>query len=182
MNLSIQVFNCLLIHSTSIVAIPQTQLKFEDYQKMVECVRKNGLTPFATPFDEASVDWCERLDLPVIKVASCSADDWPLLRRIAESKRPVICSTGGLLLRQIDEVVSFFNRREIPLAVMHCVGIYPVPRNHLQMDQVRQLRRRYSDLVIGYSAHESEADLDAVTLHSSGALERQSDYLLRIFR
>jgi len=153
----------------------ETQLTFEDYQKMVECVRKNGLTPFATPFDEASVDWCDRLDLPVIKVASCSADDWPLLRRIAESKRPVVCSTGGLLLRQIDEVVSFFSRREIPLAIMHCVGIYPVPWGYLQMDQVRQLRRRYGDLVIGYSAHESEADLDAVTLAvASGAalLER----------
>jgi sialic acid synthase SpsE/quercetin dioxygenase-like cupin family protein len=153
----------------------ETRLTFEDFATMVKVARENDMIPFATPFDEPSVDWCESLNLPVIKVASCSATDWPLLRRIAQSKRPVICSTAGLSLRQIDDVVGFFRQRTLPLAIMHCVGIYPPPRQHLQLDQIRQLRNRYPELVIGYSAHESAADLDTVALAvSSGAalLER----------
>jgi sialic acid synthase SpsE/quercetin dioxygenase-like cupin family protein len=153
----------------------ETRLRYEDYEQMVEEARKGNLIPFATPFDETSVEWCEALKLPVIKIASCSANDWPLLHRIAQTNHPVICSTAGLSLRQIDEVVTFFRKRKIPLAIMHCIGIYPVPRQHLQMDQIRQLRQRYPDLVIGYSAHESAVDLDVVTIAvASGAalLER----------
>ena len=153
----------------------ETRLSYEDYEHMAEETRKSNLVPFATPFDEASVDWCETLDLPVIKIGSCSATDWPMLRRVAQTNRPVVCSTAGLSLRQIDDVVTFFRQRQIPLAIMHCIGIYPVPLQHLQMDQVRQLRERYSDLVIGYSAHESATDLDVVALAvASGAalLER----------
>ena len=153
----------------------ETRLSYDDYEQMAEEARKGNLIPIATPFDEASVDWCEALDFPVIKIASCSATDWPLLRRIAQANRSVVCSTAGLSLRQIDEVVTFFRQRQIPLAIMHCIGIYPAPRQHLQLDQIRQLRERYPDLVIGYSAHESPADLDVVALAvASGAaiLER----------
>ncbi len=153
----------------------ETRLDYASYARLAEEAREVGLTPFATPFDEASVDWCESLALPVIKIASCSATDWPLLRRIVQANRPVVCSTAGLSLQQIDEVVTFFRQRRVPLAIMHCVGIYPTPRQQLQMDQVRQLRERYADLVIGYSGHEAAADVDVAALAvASGAalLER----------
>jgi N-acetylneuraminate synthase len=153
----------------------ETRLGYDSYQRMADAARQAGLVPFATPFDEASVDWCESLDLPVLKIASCSATDWPLLRRVAQAGRPVVCSTAGLSLRQIDDVVGFFRQRRVPLAVMHCVGIYPTPPQHLRLDQVRQLRERYPDLVIGYSGHEAVGDLGAVGLAvASGAalLER----------
>ena len=153
----------------------ETRLSYDDYEQMAAEARKGNLIPIATPFDEASVEWCEALDFPVIKIASCSATDWPLLRRVAQANRSVVCSTAGLSLRQIDDVVTFFRQRQVPLAIMHCIGIYPAPRQHLQLDQIRQLRQRYPDLVIGYSAHESSADLDVVALAvASGAaiLER----------
>ncbi|MDA2923039.1 N-acetylneuraminate synthase family protein [Acidobacteria bacterium AH-259-L09] len=142
----------------------QTRLSYEQYEQLVQESHDNGLVPFATSFDEASVDWSESLELPVIKIASCSATDWPLLRRIAQAKTPVVCSTAGCSWLDIDNVVTFFTERKIPLAIMHCVGLYPVPRQHVSMDQVRQLRQRYPDLVIGYSGHESVDDLDLVQL------------------
>ncbi len=83
--------------------------------------------------------------------------------------------SGTLSLRQIDDIVAFFRQRTLPLAIMHCVGIYPVPRQHLQLDQIRQLRNRYPELVIGYSAHESASDPDAVALavaNGAALLER----------
>ncbi len=153
----------------------ETRLPYEAYEVMAKEALRFDLVPIATPFDEASVDWCESLDFPVIKIASCSSNDWPLIRRIAEAGRPVICSTGGATLREVDDVVAFFRQRQIPLVVNHCIGIYPVARHELQMDQVRQLRERYPELVVGYSAHEGSTDLDAVTFAvASGAalLER----------
>lgn len=142
----------------------ETRLSYDAYAQMIEETRRQGLVPFATPFDEASVDWCEGLELPVIKVASCSATDWPLLRRVGRTCKPVVCSTAGLTLQQVDDVVTYFREEHVPLAIMHCIGIYPAPRAHIQMDQVWQLRQRYPDLVVGYSAHESAADVDIVAL------------------
>jgi sialic acid synthase SpsE/quercetin dioxygenase-like cupin family protein len=138
----------------------QTRLTTRDYQDLAQAAVDCGLVPFATPFDEESVALCEALEFPVIKIASCSATDWPLLRRVAQSNRPVVCSTAGLSVKDIDEVVAFFRSRRVPLAIMHCVGIYPTPRERLQLDLIRVLRARYPDIVIGYSGHETATDLD----------------------
>ena len=94
----------------------------------------------------------------IIKVASCSAKDWPLLEAIADSGKPVICSTGGLSTEDIDNVVSFFQHRAVHFALMHCVSIYPTPDEKLCLRQIRALCERYPDTVIGWSTHESPED------------------------
>jgi len=153
----------------------ETRLNYKDYKLMANEALKNKLIPIATPFDEHSVDWCDTLDFPVIKIASSSANDWPLLHRVAESNRNVVYSTADVSIGQIDEVVNYFNKYKTQITILHCVGIYPTPSDKVQLDQIRQLRERYKDLVIGYSAHESPKDIDIVKLAvASGAsiLER----------
>jgi sialic acid synthase SpsE/mannose-6-phosphate isomerase-like protein (cupin superfamily) len=136
-----------------------TELSWEDFRTLVTHARAIGLRVYATPFDEASVDRCIEFEFDVIKIASCSAYDWPLLDRVAEAKRPVICSVAGLALNEVDDVVDFFGSRDIPLALLHCVGAYPTPVADLQLDQVSQLRHRFPAVPIGYSGHESGDDL-----------------------
>ena len=65
------------------------------------------MNAICTPFDEESVIPIVKMGFDVLKVASCSAKDWPLLEEVAKSNLPVIFSTGGLQLCEIDEVVSF---------------------------------------------------------------------------
>ena len=80
----------------------------------------------ATPFDERSVDLCVELGLHIIKLASSDINDWVLIERIAATKRPVIASTGGSSVKDIDDLVTFFTTGAIPLAINHCVSLYPV--------------------------------------------------------
>jgi N-acetylneuraminate synthase len=108
----------------------------------------------ATPFDEKSVDFCQELDLPIIKVASASSIDWPLLERIAQPKKPVIISVGGASEQEIDNLVDYFTRREIPLALNHCVAAYPTEDLDLQLNQIDWLKHRYPNVAIGFSSHE----------------------------
>ena len=108
----------------------------------------------ATPFDEASVALCAQLDLPIIKVASSDINDWPLLEAIAHTRRPVIISSGGAALKSLDDVVTFFGNRRIPLAINHCVSLYPSEDSELELNQIDFLRERYPDHVIGFSTHE----------------------------
>lgn len=136
-----------------------TVLTAEEFARLVQHARSAGLRPYATPFDEASVDRCLEFGFDMIKIASCSAYDWPLLQKIARTRLPVICSVAGLGLNEIDDVVDFFSGARCPLALMHCVAAYPTSVEDLQLDQIRQLAARYAGVPVGYSGHERPSDL-----------------------
>jgi N-acetylneuraminate synthase len=125
-----------------------------EYKLLIDAIKENGCIPMATPFDEASVKLCEDLDLPIIKIASSDLNDWPLIERIAKTKKPVIVSTGGASMKDMDDFVTFFRHRNIPISVNHCVSIYPAEDNELELNQIDFLKNRYPDLVIGFSTHE----------------------------
>ena len=131
-----------------------TQVTVEDYAKMVNAIRMASCISMATPFDERSVDLCCELGIQILKIASSDLNDWMLIEKIAKAKKPVIVSTGGSSLKDIDDLVRFFDNRHIPLAINHCVSLYPSEDNELDMNQIDFLRNRYPDHVIGFSTHE----------------------------
>jgi sialic acid synthase SpsE len=137
--------------------ITETRLSKEDYGVLVEAIRKSGCIPLATPFDDKSVDLCVEFEMPMIKVASADSNDWLLLEKIARTKKPVMLSTGGLSLKDMDDVVTFFGNRNIPLAINHCIAAYPTEDNELELHQIDFLKKRYPDHVIGFSAHDYHA-------------------------
>ena len=142
----------------------ETRLSDASFQELVREMRDNGFQTVCTPFDEPSVDKIEAHAIESIKVASCSFTDWPLLERIAQSDKPVIASTAGATLEEIDNVVSFFLHRHKQLTLMHCVAEYPTPDASLQVNQIALLQARYPDCRIGYSTHESPDNTLAVAL------------------
>ena len=131
-----------------------TRLSRDELAQLVEAVRRNNCIRMATPFDEASVDLCEDLGIEVIKIASSDITDWTLLERIAKARKPVAVSTGGASLRSMDAMVTFFENRHIPLAINHCVSLYPSEDSDLELNQIDFLRWRYPDVTIGFSSHE----------------------------
>lgn len=139
-----------------------TRLSNEEFARLAEEVRSLGMVTMATPFDEESVDVIEGMGLDVIKIASCSAADWPLLERAAEVNKPVIASTGGLSRKDINNLISFFEHRRVHFGVMHCVSIYPTPPELLQLNQVSRLKEWYPNRTIGFSTHEDPDALSPV--------------------
>ena len=131
-----------------------TKLSKSDFVVLVEEIRKVSCIPMATPFDEGSVDLCVEFDFPIIKIASSDVNDWPLLEKTASTRRPVIVSSGGASEKDLDDIVTFFDRRDIPLAINHCVSLYPSEDSELDLDQIDFLHARYPDHVIGLSTHE----------------------------
>jgi len=131
-----------------------TQLDLDEYAALVKAIREANSIPMATPFDERSVDVCCELGIQILKIASSDLNDWMLIEKIAKAKKPVIVSTGGSSLKDIDDLVRFFDNRHIPLAINHCVSLYPSEDHELEMNQIDFLRNRYPDHVIGFSTHE----------------------------
>ena len=142
----------------------ETRLSTDDYRKLKDAMVDRGFLTACTPFDEASVDLAEEHGFSILKIASCSFTDWPLLERIGGASVPVIASTGGARLDDIDRVVSFFGHRDRPLALMHCVAVYPTPPAHLELNQIDLFRRRYPDVRVGFSTHEPPDMLEPIVL------------------
>lgn len=132
-----------------------TRISNEDLAEMVAAIRQNGCIPMATAFDEKSVDVCvDMLGIEMFKIASSDINDWFLIEKIASTRKPVIVSTGGSSLKDLDDLVTFFTRRNIPLALNHCVALYPSEDSELELNQIDFLRDRYPDITIGLSSHE----------------------------
>jgi sialic acid synthase SpsE len=131
-----------------------TRLQSEDYATMVQAIREANCIPMATPFDEKSVDFCSELGIPILKLASSDCNDWILIEKMAKTKKPVIVSTGGSSLKDIDDLVTFFGNRRIPLAINHCVSLYPSEESEIELNQIDFLRSRYPNHIIGFSTHE----------------------------
>lgn len=132
----------------------ETALTEEQFATLVTAIRSASCVPMATPFDEKSVEMCERLGLPILKLASSDVNDWPLIERVATTRKPVLASTGGSSQKDVDDLVTFFDRRDIPLALNHCVSLYPTEDVDLELNQIDFLRNRYPGHVIGFSTHE----------------------------
>lgn len=131
-----------------------TAMSLDDYHTLAKAIRQSGCITAATPFDEKSVDYCVELGIQFIKIASSDINDWVLIEKIAKVKKPVIVSTGGSSLKDLDDLVTFFTNRNIPLAINHCVAIYPSEDNELELNQIDFLKKRYPNNAIGLSTHE----------------------------
>tara|TARA_B100000795_G_scaffold269589_1_gene259475 strand:+ start:6790 stop:8319 length:1530 start_codon:yes stop_codon:yes gene_type:complete len=135
-----------------------TQLSQKEWEILFKAVKNEGLLTMCTPFDNESVPIISDMGFDIIKVASCSAKDWPLLEDIAFASLPVVASTGGLKINDVDNLVSFFEHRGVAHALMHCVSIYPIPQDDFHLNHIDTLRKRYKKTVIGWSTHEDQDD------------------------
>ena len=142
----------------------ESALSAADFKLLKDEIVKSGFISVCTPFDENSVSLVEAHDFDIIKIGSCSFTDWPLLERIAGTDKPIIASTAGASLEDIDRVVLFFEHREKQFALMHCVGEYSTPDEYLELNQIDLLRKRYAGIPVGYSTHEDPGNLDAVKI------------------
>ena len=149
----------------------ETKLSKDDFSKLTDVIRDHGFITMCTPWDEPSVDLMEELDYDIIKIASCSFTDWPLLERVVKTARPIIASTAAAELEDIDKVVSFLSHRNKQFAIMHCVGEYPCLREHLELNQIDFFRSRYPGEQIGFSTHEDPDNLESIKIAvAKGAL------------
>ena len=134
-----------------------TRLSKGQFREIADYIRSKDLVTIATPFDNESLPWLEDLDISVVKVASCSVDDWPLLRDICKINKRIIISTGGASIEQLKDVYSLFKNHNRDFAFMHCVGEYPTPIECSNLNRIKRLREEFPDIVIGFSSHASPA-------------------------
>lgn len=110
-----------------------------------------GVGWFATAFDEQSADDLDALKVPAFKIHSGGLTDAPLLKHVAAFGKPVLLSTGGGGLEDIDRAMDILQPG--PVALLHCTASYPLKAEEANLRMILTLRERYPDTVIGFSSH-----------------------------
>jgi N-acetylneuraminate synthase/N,N'-diacetyllegionaminate synthase len=132
------------------------ELSAEGFRQLSHACRAIGIDFLATPFDMPSLEMLLALDVPAIKIASPDIKDIVLLRSAAESRRPLIVSTGAADLSEITEAVRLLRAGGAgELALLHCVSAYPTPFEEQNLNAVATLRNTFG-CVTGYSDHSRE--------------------------
>jgi len=129
---------------------------------------KHGLIFFSAPFDEASADALEALDVALYKVPSGEITNLPLLRHVAAKGRPVILSTGMATLEEVEQAVAAIRAAgDPPLALLHCLSAYPAPVEEVNLRAMDSLASRFG-CPVGFSDHTLGIDV-AVAATARGA-------------
>ena len=129
------------------------QTPFEWHKEMFDHARKVDITCFSTPFDETAVDLLEDLNAPAYKIASFEAIDLPLIKYVAQTKKPMIISTGIASFEEITEAVEVAREagnRE--LVLLHCISGYPAPVNQSNLKTIPEIATTF-DVLAGLSDH-----------------------------
>jgi len=124
----------------------------EQYQEIDSYCKTVGIEWFASPWDEASVDFLEQFDVPCHKIASASLTDDHLLHHVRATKKPIILSTGMSTMAQIDHAISVLGREQ--LVVLHATSTYPASYEELNLKVIPVLAQRFN-VPVGYSGHET---------------------------
>ena len=121
----------------------ETELTQEQFQEIVDYIKANGMKAMSTPFDNDSLVWMDELDIDVVKIASCSIDDWPLLEEVCKINKKIIISTAGADFDLLKKVYRLFKKNKRDFAFMHCVGEYPTPIENSNLNRIKLLQQEF---------------------------------------
>ena len=131
----------------------KVEFGFEEYFEIDSYCKEKSIDWFASPWDEVAVDFLEKFNLPIYKLASASLTDLSLLKKIRNTGRPVILSTGMSNMEEIETAVELMGTENILLA--QSTSTYPCSLDELNLKVIQTFKEIYPEIPIGYSGHET---------------------------
>lgn len=143
-------------------------MPWEWHKPLFEKAKELGITIFSSPFDFTAVDLLEDLDAPAYKIASFEVIDLPLIKRVAQTGKPMIISTGMANDKEIAEAIKTAKDNGCQeLVILHCVSGYPAPADQYNLRTIADIAERF-DVLSGLSDHTID-NATAVTSVALGA-------------
>jgi len=139
-----------------------------EYRELFDYARELGITMFSTAFDFASADFLAKFDPPAFKIASGDLKNIPLLTHIAKFSKPMILSTGGATMEDVNRAYDAIMPINDQLAILQCTASYPAAFDQLNLNVIATYRDRFPNTVIGLSSHDNGIAM-AVVAYMLGA-------------
>ena len=130
----------------------------DEMYELKEYCDKVGIEFMSTPFDIESADFLNEI-MDVFKISSSDITNKPFIEYICKFNKPIILSTGASHLYEIQEAVSWIEKFNNPLALLHCVLNYPTPDENANLGMILGLKKSFPNIIIGYSDHTLPKDM-----------------------
>lgn len=126
----------------------------KEYGELFDYAKDKDIVIFSSPFDIENADMLNELGMPIFKIASCLISNKRLIKRIAALNKPIILSTGGSELDEIQEAVdAIYAEDNYSLIIMACTLSYPAKNKDAQLMRIKKLNELFPEAIIGYSDH-----------------------------
>ena len=139
-----------------------------EYLELKAYAEEIGITLLATAFDFSSADFLEKLDIPAYKIASGDLKNIPLLTHIAGFQKPMILSTGGGTMGDVNRAFDAIMPINQQLCVLQCTAGYPAKFDELNLSVITTFRERFPNVTVGLSSHDNGISM-AVAAYMLGA-------------
>jgi len=139
-----------------------------EYLELKAYAEEIGITLLATAFDFSSADFLEKLDIPAFKIASGDLKNIPLLTHIAGFQKPMILSTGGGTMEDVNRAFDALMPINQQLCVLQCTAGYPAEFDELNLSVITTFRERFPNVTVGLSSHDNGISM-AVAAYMLGA-------------
>jgi len=127
----------------------------QEYRQLQTFAAELGVDFFSTAFDLVSADFLRDLDVPAYKIASGDLKSTPLLRHVASFGKPVVISTGGAVIDDVQRAYDTIMPINPQLAILQCTAGYPAAFEELDLRVISTFRERFPGAVIGFSSHDN---------------------------
>ena len=152
---------------------------WEWQEELFAHAKKCGILCFSTPFDATAVNFLERLDAPMYKIASFENIDLPLIRRVAKTRKPLIASTGMATVAELDDLMRTARANGCPdVTLLKCTSNYPATPEGTNLRTIPHLRELFhcrvglSDHTLGIGAAIASIALGATVIEKHFTLAR----------
>lgn len=135
---------------------------FEWQKKLFAYAKKLNISAFSTPYDESALDLLESLNCPIYKIASFELTDLPLIKKISETKKPVIISTGMASLKEIEEAIKILKGKN-NFIILYCVTNYPARFEDFDLYNIKILQKKFGCFV-GLSDHSNDNSVASLSV------------------
>lgn len=133
--------------------IRESTLSEENFKELVRYAKTKNIMFLCTPWDMASVEVLEKLNVPAYKLASADLVNLELIEHIASKKKPLILSTGMSSIEEIETTVKHLDALGAEYILLHCNSAYPAAAKDVNLKYMQTLREKF-DCIVGYSGHE----------------------------
>ena len=141
--------------------IQKLELPFEQHQHLIDRCRQKGILFLSTPFDLASIDFLISLGLPLLKIPSGEITNLPYLRKINQSRKPVILSTGMASMAEVSAALKIL--KDCRVSLLHCTTEYPCPFADVNLQAMVEMKKFFK-LPVGYSDHTTGIEVPAAAV------------------
>lgn len=131
----------------------ESHTPWEWHAELFELCRSLNVIPFSTPFDFSAVDFLESLNVGMYKIASLETGDHALIKRVAETGKPVMISTGATEWQEIEDLVEVVKKTgNNNLTLLLCTSSYPADPIDTHINRLKLLKK-YFEVSVGLSDH-----------------------------